>query len=127
MASYVPILVVGVGGSGPNYAPETFITPGGTHGDDYLGRPALSLCHSSYLILSLPFYSLSQQCPLEAPETRRVIPADHILHARHLRLRDHKGNCEHTIFLIERPPYTHILLTVRHLSYIGSYSRFDDK
>lgn len=48
---------------------------------------------------------LLQQRPPEAPETSRIIPADHILRERrHLRLRDHKGNCVHTIFLIERPP-----------------------
>lgn len=50
--------------------------------------------------LSLFLFLLLQQCLFEAPETRRIIPADHILRARHLRLRDHKGNCEHTIFLI---------------------------
>jgi len=62
MASYVPILVVVGGGSGPNYASETFITPSRTHGDDYLGRPALSLylyLYKMYLPLSLFLSSLA--------------------------------------------------------------------
>lgn len=61
------LLVVGGAGPGQNYVSETFITPGSrTRGDDGGQLTLFSLCCS----------------PFGAPETLRIISADHILHAR---------------------------------------------
>jgi len=88
------LLVVGGAGPGQNYVSETFITLGSrTRGDDGGQLTLFSLCCS----------------PFGAPETPYYICRSHTSRA-HLRLRDHKGNCEHTIFLIERPtrrPHTY--------------------
>lgn len=93
------------GGPGPNYAPETFITPGGkTRGDDG-GRRALSISSlflSVSVSVSLHLCLSQQQSSRHTWDTRRnfVTPADHIF--VHLGLRDHKGKCEWPIFLVER-------------------------